>query len=132
MSRIGGSLTCFYPVVRWLLVAQLTAGLAMAVLVWLVEGKDKALSTGVGVLTGYIPNVYFSFRFGIRNPSKTARQVVRSFYGGEAVKLMMTAGLFAVAFQVPGISYGFMFAGFALVIGVSWFALLVRGNNKGG
>lgn len=127
MPRNGRAASGFYPVVRWLLKAQMAVGFILAVTVLLIWGEDEAKSVGLGVLTGLVPMWCFARNFGVRVPSRNARQVVRSFYTGEAIKLLMTAGLFAMAFQVQGVSFSFMFAGFVLVISVSWFALLVRG-----
>lgn len=127
MPRNGRTASGFYPVVRWLLKAQVAVGFILVVTVLLVWGESEAKSAGLGVLAGLVPNWCFARRFGVRVPSRNARQVVRSFYVGEAIKLLMTAGLFAVTLQVPGVSFSFMFSGFVLVISVSWFALLVRG-----
>ena len=127
MPRNGEKLLGLYPVARWLLCAQLLAGAILAAMVCLVWGLSEAKSVGVGVLVGFLPNAYFATRFGVRRPGRSAKEVVRSFYVGETTKLLMTAALFALAFQMSGINFGFLFTGFVLVVSISWFALLVRG-----
>ncbi|MBS1211483.1 MAG: putative synthase protein, partial [Proteobacteria bacterium] len=88
----------------------------------------EAKSALLGGLVGFLPNAYFAVRFGRRDPTKTAKDVVRSFYLGESVKLLFTALLFVLVFQLPGILFMPLIIGFVSVIMVFWFALLLRSN----
>jgi len=99
---------------------------AVTTLSWLLGGVNAAKSTCLGALVGFLPNVYFSFKFGRQDPDKTAREVVKAFYSGEATKLVVTALLFAFVFHIPGIEFMPLFAGFVPVIAVFWFALLLK------
>jgi ATP synthase protein I len=53
-------------------------------------------------------------------------QVVRAFYLGETIKLLFTALLFIIVFQLPGIWPLPLFIAFGAVMAVFWFALLLR------
>lgn len=116
----------FFPVVRWVLLSQAGVLVFAGLIVWSVSGFDNAISAWLGGLIAWLPNMFFSIRFGIRKDRRTAREVVRAFYLGETVKLFLTAGLFAVAFQWQGLKPLPLFGGFILTLMVSWFALLAR------
>jgi ATP synthase protein I len=116
----------FFPVVRWILLAQSAVLLCAGLLAWSFGNFSDALSAWFGGMIAWLPNVYFSIRFGIRRDGRTAREVVRSFYLGEAVKLLMTAGLFVLAFQWQGVKPLPLFGGFLFTLMVTWFALLAR------
>jgi len=79
----------------------------------------------IGGLAAFIPNMYFAFRIaGARNlePGK----ILRSFYVGESVKLLLTAALFILILQIPTIEILPLLAGFSAALSVFWFALLMR------
>ena len=99
---------------------------ALSVVVWGLFGPIEAGSAAVGGLAAFLPNLYFAIKFGRHDPKKSAQDVLKAFYVGEAVKLALTALLFALVFQIPGILVIPMFVGFIAVIMVFWFALLMR------
>ncbi len=104
-----------------LLTILLATGAALA-----MGGKAHGLSALLGGLIGFLPNVYFAVKFGRKNPGKSAKQVVSDFYLGETIKLISTALLFVIVFQLPGILPLPLFGAFAAVMAVFWFALLLR------
>lgn len=87
-------------------------------------GWASARSALLGGLVGFIPNVYFAAKFGCADTTRTAQHVVRAFYAGEATKLVLTAFLFVLVFQLPDLRYAPLFGGFIAVLAVFWFALL--------
>lgn len=115
----------FFAVRRILQLQALTI-LAVFALAWVLGGIEEARSALLGGLVGFIPNAYFAIKFGRQDPKRTAKEVVRSFYLGESVKLALTALLFTLVFQLPGVSFLPLFIGFVSVLAVSWFALLLR------
>lgn len=119
----------FHAVVRWVLRAQSLAGLVMGFVLWVALGPGYGLSAWLGSLVAWLPNLYFSYRFGRRDDSRTARQVIRAFYGGEAVKWLLTLLLFAAVLSVPGIRVLPLFGGFIVTLTIFWFALLVRATG---
>jgi ATP synthase protein I len=78
-------------------------------------------------MTAFLPNLYFAFKFGYSKPDRTVHEIVKTFYVGETIKLIITAVLFFLIFQLPDIRFLPLFTSFALVLTVFWFALLVRG-----
>jgi len=123
------AIVSFYSIVRWVLSRQALIGLLMVTLFLVFRGSEEAVSVLLGSLIGFLPNLYLATRIGIRNPAKTSRQVLRAFYSGVAVKLLMTAVLFAVVLNVPNVRFVPLLAGFVPVVWVYWFALLVRGAD---
>jgi ATP synthase protein I len=84
-----------------------------------------SISTSLGGWpAGFVPNAMFALRFGVPDKKKSAQEIVRAFYAGEASKLAMTAALFFLVFQLPGLRYAPLFTAFIAVLGAFWFALL--------
>jgi len=89
-------------------------------------GWAEARSALFGGLIAFLPNAYFAAKFGFSDKTRTAREIVRSFYIGESIKIIITAGLFFLIFQLPNILFLPLFAGFISVLMVFWCALLMR------
>jgi ATP synthase protein I len=102
-----------------LIIIIITAGYAVA------GGWQRALSPALGGAIAFIPNLYFAMRIH-RVAGQEAKKIVRSFYAGESGKLLLTAALFFVVFQIPNIQIIPLLAGFIAALSVFWFALLMR------
>ena len=75
---------------------------------------------------GQLPNVYFAHRAFRFTGARAAQAIVRSFYAGEAGKLILTAVLFALTFAgVKPLAPLAVFGVFVLTQLVSWFAPLL-------
>jgi ATP synthase protein I len=110
------------------LLAQLAILLLAAAVFFGWRSATGGYSAFCGGLIAWLPNMYFAhkaFRFG---GARAAQSIVRSFYAGEAGKLILTAALFALAFAgVRPLDAAALFAAFLLVQSVNWFApLLVK------
>lgn len=90
-----------------------------------VGGWQKAFSSALGGLAAFIPNLYFALRIS-GFEEQDARKILKSFYVGETVKLLLTAALFIVIFQIPNINILPLLAGYVSALSVFWFALLMR------
>ena len=90
-----------------------------------VGGWQKALSSILGGSAALVPNLYFALKIS-GSEGKDARIILRSFYIGESVKLSLTAALFIMIFQIPGIEILPLLAGYIAALSVFWFALLMR------
>ncbi len=90
-----------------------------------VWGWQKAYSSALGGFAAFLPNLYFAFRVS-GNAGQEARKILRSFYTGESVKLILTAVLFMLIVQLPDIEILPLFAGYSAALTVFWFALLLR------
>jgi ATP synthase protein I len=118
----------FFPVVRWVLGAQLTGIGVIAIVFELLGDGSAAMSALAGGLVAFVPNLVFSLGFGVRDDRRTAKQVAGLFFGGEVLKLLLTGVLFAVLFQFQSLLVLPMMAGFVGALTFFWFALLVRGS----
>lgn len=96
---------------------------------WALGGQIQAMSALLGGLIGFLPNVLFAVVSGRKDPRKTAGQVVRALYFGEALKLFLTALLFVIVFQLPGIFPLPLFLTFLAVTVGFWFALLLNSQS---
>lgn len=97
----------------------MTAGFA------LMAGRSYALSAALGGAAAFIPNLYFALRV-YKSAGQEARKIVRSFYAGESGKLLLTAALFFMIFQLPNIEILPLLAVYIVALSVFWFALLMR------
>ena len=102
-----------------MIILIITAGFAIA------EGWHQGLSSALGGIAAFIPNLYFALRI-VRSSGKPARNIVNSFYVGESGKLLLTAALFIMIFKVPNIEILPLLAGYIAALSVFWFALLMR------
>lgn len=102
-----------------LVILIMTAGFA------LVGAKPYALSAVLGGAAAFIPNLYFTLRVR-KSAGQEARKIVRSFYAGESGKLLLTAALFVMIFQLPNIEILPLLSVYVAALSVFWFALLMR------
>jgi len=102
-----------------LVILIMTAGFA------LVGARSYALSAVLGGAAAFIPNLYFAFRVR-KSAGQEARKIVRSFYAGESGKLLLTAALFFMIFQLPHIEILPLLSVYVAALSVFWFALLMR------
>jgi ATP synthase protein I len=102
-----------------LIILIITAGFAVK------GGEQKALSAALGGVAVFIPNLYFALRIR-RSAGQEPRKIVNSFYAGESGKLLLTAALFVMIFQVPNIQILPLLVCYMAALSVFWFALLMR------
>lgn len=102
-----------------LIILIITAGFT------LIRGWQPGLSSALGGVAAFIPNLYFALRV-YRSSGKPARKIVNSFYAGESGKLLLTAALFIMIFKIPNIEILPLLAGYIAALSVFWFALLMR------
>ncbi|AOE63083.1 F0F1 ATP synthase subunit I [Pseudomonas corrugata] len=113
-----------FPVLMTQLVVVLIASLAL----WQWKGVVAGYSGLCGGLIASLPNIYFAHRAFRFSGARAAQAIVRSFYAGEAGKLILTAVLFALTFAgVKPLAPLAVFGVFLLAQMVNWFApLLMR------
>ena len=89
-------------------------------------GFVLAYSVLLGGLICLVPNCYFAYRMFKFQGARAAREIVRSFYAGEAGKLALSALMFAAVFiGVRPLNPLALFAGFCLIQLVGWVVPLV-------
>ncbi len=91
-----------YQQAKQLLLIQALLLLAIAGL-----GLIKDLSVAIALLSGemsvFIANLYFVYKVFSKSGAQASKQVVRAFYLGETVKIMISVGLLITAFiWLPG------------------------------
>lgn len=115
-----------FPVLLTQLVVLLLA--AAALMLW--RGTVESYSGACGGLIAWLPNLYFAHKAFRYSGALAAQNIVRSFYAGEAGKLILTAVLFALTFTaVKPLSALAVFGVFVLTQSVSWFTPLLVGKR---
>lgn len=92
---------------------------------YIVGGHSKVLSPFLGGIAAFLPNLYFALRMS-RVTGQDAQKIVRSFYAGESGKLILTAILFVMIFQIPTIELLPLLTAYVAALSVFWFALIFR------
>lgn len=118
------------PFHRWavfpVLLAQAGVVILAALALWQWHGAVSGYSGLCGGLIAWLPNVYFAHRAFRYSGARAAQAIVRSFYAGEAGKLILTAVLFALTFAgVKPLAPLAVFGVFVLTQLVNWFAPLL-------
>ncbi len=88
------------------------------------QGWDAAISSAYGGLIGFLPNLYFAYRI-YATRWMNAKSMVRSFYASETKKILLTAALFGLVFQIPEVNLMTLLAGYMAVLSVFWLALIL-------
>lgn len=91
-----------------------------------VGGGQKALFSALGGLAAFIPNMFFALRISSKVGMQNTRKILNSFYVGESMKLLLTAAIFIMIFQIPKIELLPLLTGYVAALSVFWFALLMR------
>lgn len=108
------------------LLAQLVVVVLAAVVLWQSLGQVAGYSGLLGGLIAWLPNLYFAHKAFRFSGARAAQAIVRSFYAGEAGKLILTAVLFALTFAgVKPLEALAVFGVFVLTQLVNWFAPLL-------
>jgi len=115
-------------VIKLLLVWQLIAALVAGAVGW-TFGPAAAQGAFLGGLICWLPNCYFAYRAFRYRGARAARQIVRSFYAGEAGKMGLTILMFTLVFiYVKPINALALFAGYAGVQTLNWIIPLAVGH----
>lgn len=105
----------------------LVAGAAGLVL----TDRAGGVSALLGGLICWVPNCWFAYRAFRHRGARAARQIVRSFYAGEAGKMALTVLFFAIVFiNMRSVNALALFAGFAGVQSISWIVPLLVARSE--
>jgi ATP synthase protein I len=103
--------------VRNILLAQLAAGLVLAVIVWIWLGSGRAVPTLLGGLIGVVPNAFLAARLMSPRAGSSAKSLLRAGWIGEAGKLAISAVMFIAVFAtLKPLHPEFVFAGYIATI----------------
>jgi len=115
---------------RRLLLLQLGASVIAALMTMVIFGSAEALSALLGGVVSALPNAYFARKLFQYQGARAARQIVNSFYKGEAVKIILSIVLFALVFAFCNVIPWIFFATYIGAQMLMWFAPLVFVNNE--
>lgn len=109
----------------YLLLIQLSVSVFMALIVWVVYDTTASQSILLGGLVCVVPNAYFARLLFRYKGARAAKQIVNSFYKAEALKLLLTIGLFVLVFKLVSIKPWLFFVGFIAAQMMFWFVPLM-------
>ncbi|MCH9699211.1 MAG: ATP synthase subunit I [Gammaproteobacteria bacterium] len=109
--------------IRHVLLLQVSVALLFPV-VWLMAGRIlDAKSALIGGVVAVLPNLIFAVKL-IRSIGQPHKQIEKTLYWGEFLKLVTTGLLFGLVILYIEISFLPLLLGFAAVLSVFWFSLL--------
>lgn len=108
---------------------QLSLGMFICLLFAIFSNQQHALAALCGLIIGVMPQWIFN-RFAFRYAgARQSQLVVRSFSQGAKFKLIMTIGLFVVAFAVLKAEPIPLFLTYATTIAALWGAMLLQARK---
>ncbi len=105
--------------------------LVVSLFCWLMWGAKTGFSAFVGGSIYVLPNLVFSSMVFAYAGARQAKKVVKAFYLGEVIKLLLTIVLFVVAFVSFDANFASFFTSFAIVMFSQWSAPLFFNKNNG-
>ena len=112
--------TILVTLIRYQTLFMLSGGVLLSVLFTLKTGLSFTVGGGLSLLPGWVFGRLFFKTLG----SGQAKTIVKRFYYGEALKLLLTAVLFAGVLQWRNILPIPLWAGFVITQWAYWFVLL--------
>ena len=113
------------PAVHRVIVAQLCVTLFLS-LILIPFSVNAAASALAGGLCCSIPNAYLVWRAFRYRGASAAKQIVSSFYQGEAGKFLLTAFAFVLAFTlIKPVVPAALFGAFFMVQSIHWLTPLL-------
>ena len=111
----------------WLVQCGVTT--VIAAICSLFISNNAAYSALLGGIVCIIPNAYFAITLFKYQGARAAKQIVNSFYKGEALKIILSVLLFAVVFIWCRITPLAFFSSYILVMMTHWFAPWIMVNK---
>ena len=113
------------PPIYKIIASQLIAVGFITTVGYTTLGLISAYSLLLGGMICTVPNAYFSFKAFRYRGARAAQKIVRAFYLGEAVKILLMGAGFALSFiYVEPLSSRALFAGFITVYLVGLMATM--------
>jgi ATP synthase protein I len=116
--------------VKRLLKAQLLTSVLISLVLLLFLGKKEGISAMLGGLVAIVPSALFAIKMFRYQGARAARQIVKSFYMGEALKILSTAFLFGLVFILYKVAPLAFFFTYIVVLMTYWFAPLIFANKQ--
>jgi ATP synthase protein I len=107
---------------------QLLLIMMLTLLMLAFSSSSLALSALLGGLVAWIPSLVFARKLFRYKGARAAKDIVRSFYSGEVLKLTITFLLFLIVFTLFKIRPLPFFLTYIMVIMMHWFSPLIIKN----
>jgi len=107
-----------------IVLAQAGMALALTVVCTVAWGWSTAGAVLSGAAIGVVTNLYMAVRIFGNGAVRPAEQALQRFYSAEAVKIVLTVGLFALAIGAFKVAFLPLIVGYSLTLMVYWLALL--------
>lgn len=115
-----------------LFLMQLRLSAIVSLVFWLMFGLDAARSALLGGLVCLVPQAWFARVIFRDQRARFSHQLIKSAYRGEAMKLLISAMLFAGIFRWVDVVPVMFFAGYFLIHVTFWFAPRFFRGDQGG
>ena len=112
-----------------LVACQLSLTVLLALIAVWYSSKAAGVSALLGGLVSVVPNAYFAIKLFRHQGARAAKQIVSSFYKGEAAKIILSIVMFALVFKFANIIPPVFFAVYIVVQMVFWFAPFIFVNK---
>ena len=109
---------------------QLGITLLGSAVLYLIGGTKAGLSVILGGLVNAVPNAYFARKLFRYQGASAAKQIIKGFYQGEALKIALSVAMFAAVFKFCNIIPWVFFAAYIAAQMVLWFTPLIVVNSK--
>ena len=109
---------------------QLGVTIVITALFAIAYGANAAGSALLGGMVCIVPNAYFAIQLFKYQGARSARQIVNSFYKGEALKIIISIFLFTAVFMLIKITPFAFFSSYIMILMTHWFAPLIIVNKQ--
>ena len=109
---------------------QLAVTLIVATLCALMYNTNAAISAMLGGLVCIIPNAYFARNVFKYQGARAAKQIVNSFFKGEALKLITSMLLFTAVFVLYRVNPIAFFVSYIMVLMTHWITPWIIVNKQ--
>jgi ATP synthase protein I len=116
--------------VKRLLKTQIITSVLISLSLLLLLGKNEGISALLGGFVAIVPSALFAKKMFRYQGARAARQIVKSFYVGEGLKILSTAILFTLVFVLYKIAPLAFFFTYIVVLMTYWFAPLIFANKQ--
>jgi ATP synthase protein I len=115
----------------WYVFTQTCVVFLISGLLALLNSKVKAWSALLGGLSGVVPNLFMVTLYFRVTGARQAKAIVKGFYRGECLKMILTALLVAVSMKYAEINLPSFLMVFIIIQGSIWIAPLFLGSSMG-
>lgn len=109
---------------------QVSLVLFLALVFTVVMNENAGVSALLAGMVYLVPNAYFASKLFQYQGARSAKAIVSSFYKGEALKIILSAVLFAVVFIWFKITPLAFFISYLMVLMTHWLTPLILVNKQ--